>query len=166
MMEYVRAAPPTTSVFPGRVLWATLHAIDDDDLGVAQRAENAGAVGRMGMSQFGLVCQAIEAVVLGRTGDPAGATALMAEVRAALRRLRHSYAPMHVQELLIARAALRDGWGDPVDVAARGGGVLRRGRLRPRGAPLPHDAGRGGRAGAAPRPGRLGRADGAARRSA
>jgi DNA-binding CsgD family transcriptional regulator len=114
MMEYVRAAPPTTSVFPGRVLWATLHAIDDDDFGVAQRAENAGAVGRMGMSQFGLVCQAIEAVVLGRTGDPAGATALMAEVRSALRRLRHSYAPMHVQELLIARAALRDGWGDPV----------------------------------------------------
>jgi DNA-binding CsgD family transcriptional regulator len=38
----------------------------------------------------------------------------MAEVRSALRRLRHSYAPMHVQELLIARAALRDGWGDPV----------------------------------------------------
>ena len=114
MMEYVRAAPPTTSVFPGRVLWATLHAIDDDDLGVTQRAENAGAVGRLGMSQFGLVCQAIEAVVLGRTGDRAGATALMADVRARLRRLQHSYAPAHVQELFIARAALRDGWGDPV----------------------------------------------------
>jgi DNA-binding CsgD family transcriptional regulator len=114
MMEYVRAAPPTTSVFPGRVLWATLHAIDDDDLGVAQRAENAGAAGRMGMAQFGLACDAIDAVVLGRTGDRAGATALMADVRARLRSLRHSYAPMHVQELFIARAALRDGWGDPV----------------------------------------------------
>ncbi len=114
MMDYVRAAPPTTSVFPGRVLWATLHAIDDDDLGVAQRAENAAAVGRMGMAQFGLVCDAIEAVVLGRTGDRAGATALMSDVRARMRRLQHSYAPMHVQELLMARAALRDGWGDPV----------------------------------------------------
>ena len=68
----------------------------------------------MGMAQFGLACSAIEAVVLGRTGDRAGATALMADVRARMRRLRHSYAPMHVQELLIARAALRDGWGDPV----------------------------------------------------
>ena len=68
----------------------------------------------MGMAQFGLVCDAIEAVVLGRTGDRAGATALMADVRARMRRLQHSYAPMHVQELLMARAALRDGWGDPV----------------------------------------------------
>jgi DNA-binding CsgD family transcriptional regulator len=114
MMEYVRTAPPTTSVFPGRVLWATLHAIDDDDLGVAQRAENAAAVGRMGMAQFALVCEAIEAVVLGRTGDRDAATAKMVDIRARMRRLRHSYAPMHVQELLMARAALRDGWGDPV----------------------------------------------------
>ena len=38
----------------------------------------------------------------------------MADVRARMRRLQHSYAPMHVQELLMARAALRDGWGDPV----------------------------------------------------
>ncbi len=80
-MDYVRAAPPTTSVFPGRVLWATLHAIDDDDLGVTQRAENAASVGRMGMAQFVPRCaKHIEAVVLGRTGDRAGATALMADV--------------------------------------------------------------------------------------
>jgi DNA-binding CsgD family transcriptional regulator len=114
MMDYVRAAPPTTSVFPGRVLWATLHAIDDDDLGVGQRAENAATIARKGMAQFGLACAAIDAVVLGRTGDRQGATALMADVRARMRRLQYSYAPMHVQELLIARAALRDGWGDPV----------------------------------------------------
>jgi DNA-binding CsgD family transcriptional regulator len=114
MMDYVRAAPQTTSVFPGRMLWATLHAIDDDDLGVAQRAENAAAVTRMGMAHPRLACDAIEAVVLGRTGDRDGATALLADVRARMRRLKHSFAPMHVQELLIARAALRDGWGDPV----------------------------------------------------
>lgn len=34
MMEHVRRAPPTTSVYPGRVLWALLHTIDDD-FGVA-----------------------------------------------------------------------------------------------------------------------------------
>ena len=42
------------------------------------------------------------------------ATALMADVRARMSGLQRSYAPLHVQELLIARAALRDGWGDPV----------------------------------------------------
>ena len=114
-MEYVRAAPPTTSVFPGRVLWATLHAIDDDDLGVAQRAENAGAVGRMGMSQFGLVVRGDRGRRPGPHRRPPRARPRSWPRSArALRRLRHSYAPMHVQELLIARAALRDGWGDPV----------------------------------------------------
>ena len=57
---------------PAGCCWATLHAIDDDDLGVAQRAENAGAVGRMGMAQFGLACRAIEAVVLGPHRRPRG----------------------------------------------------------------------------------------------
>ena len=110
------------------------------------------------MAQFGLVCDAIEAVVLGRTGDRAGATALMADVRAPA-------APPAAQLRAHARAgdAHRTGraarrLGRPGDVAARGRGVLRRGRLRPHRPPLPHDAGRGGRPDAAPRPGRIDRA--------
>ncbi len=38
MMPHVRRAPPTTSVFPGRVMWALVHTIDDDDLGIGPRA--------------------------------------------------------------------------------------------------------------------------------
>ena len=72
-------------MFPGRVLWATLHAIDDDDLGVAQRAENAATIARMGMAQFALACAAIDAVVLGRTGDREARRRSMADVRARMR---------------------------------------------------------------------------------
>ena len=103
MMDHVRAAPPTTSMFPGRVLWATLHAIDDDDLGVAARAENAAAaVGRMGMAQFGLVCDAIEAVVLGRTGDARGRDRADGRRPCTDAAPAARYASMHVQELLMA----------------------------------------------------------------
>ena len=162
MMDYVRAAPPTTSVFPGRVLWATLHAIDDDDLGVGQRAENTGTIARMGMAQFALACSAIDAVVLGRTGDRDGATALMADVRTRMRRLQHSYAAMHVQELLIARAALRDGWGDPVTWLREAEAFFAAGGYDAHGPPLPHDARRGGRPHAAQGAGRVERPRGTA----
>jgi DNA-binding CsgD family transcriptional regulator len=112
-MAHVRAAPPTTSVFPGRVLWATLHAIDDDDLGAAARAENTEAAARIGMPHFALAADAIEAVVLGREGNAAEATALIARTREAERHLPGTEGK-HVLYLLIARAALRDGWGEPV----------------------------------------------------
>jgi DNA-binding CsgD family transcriptional regulator/tetratricopeptide (TPR) repeat protein len=114
MIEYTRIAPPTTSVFPGRVFWATLHAIDDDDLGVAARMEYAETAARIGMPMFLLAADAIEAVTLGRTGDTDDATALMRRTRAAQYRLPLGTAQVHIHEMLIARAALRDGWGDPV----------------------------------------------------
>jgi DNA-binding CsgD family transcriptional regulator len=114
MIGYTRIAPPTTSVFPGRVYWATLHAIDDEDLGVAARAEYAETAARIGMLPFLLAADAIEAVALGRSGDPDGATALMRRTCAAQRRLPLGIAQVHIQEMLIARAALRDGWGEPV----------------------------------------------------
>jgi DNA-binding CsgD family transcriptional regulator len=114
MMAHVRVAPSTTSVFPGRVLWAILHTIDDDDLGAAARGEYAEFADRVGMPPFVLAADQIAAVALGRAGDRAGATALMARTRDQLRRLDRAYAPVHVQEMLIARAALRDGWGEPV----------------------------------------------------
>lgn len=114
MIGYTRIAPPTTSVFPGRLFWGTLHAIDDDDLGVAAHTELAQTAARVGIRQFQLAVDAIKAVVLGRSGDLDAATALMARTCAAQRRMPFGIAHVHVQEMLIARAALRDGWGAPV----------------------------------------------------
>jgi len=114
MIEHVRAAPPSKSVFPGRVLWATLHAAEDDDLGAAARAEYAAAAAQIGMPMFLDYVDAVDAVGLGRTGDAAGATALMARARTALRREERAPGFRHCQQLLVAVAALRDGWGDPV----------------------------------------------------
>ena len=79
-----------------------------------QRAENAGAVGRMGMAQFAAGVPSHRRRRPGPHRRPRGRD------RAHGRRPRGAAAPaaqlraMHVQELLIARAALRDGWGDPV----------------------------------------------------
>jgi DNA-binding CsgD family transcriptional regulator len=65
------------------------------------------------MPHFALAVDAIEAVVLGREGKSAEATALITRTRETERRLPGADGK-HVLYLLIARAALRDGWGDPV----------------------------------------------------
>jgi DNA-binding CsgD family transcriptional regulator len=114
MMEYVRVADPATSVFPGRVLWATLHAIGDDDLGAAARAEYSGAADASGMAQFLGYGDAVEAVALGRAGDAGGATELMTRARERLRGSPLGQGMTHAQQMLVADAARRDGWGDPV----------------------------------------------------
>src|SRR5690606_8977149 len=75
MMEHVRVAPPTTSVYPGRIPWALVHTIDDDDQGVAARAELAEAVARLGLEAFDLWSELIEAVAMGRDGETAAASA-------------------------------------------------------------------------------------------
>ena len=72
MIDHVRVAPPTTSVYPGRILWALLHTIDDDDLGVAARAEFAEAGKRVGLVLYDSCGEIIEAVALGRQGDAGG----------------------------------------------------------------------------------------------
>lgn len=113
MMEHVRVADPATSVFPGRVLWATVHTIDDDDLGAAARAEYLGVAERSGMPPFLGFRDPVEAVALGRAGDAAGATALMARAREQLREVALGRGLAHAQQMLVADAARRDGWGDP-----------------------------------------------------
>jgi DNA-binding CsgD family transcriptional regulator/predicted negative regulator of RcsB-dependent stress response len=113
MMGHVRAAPPTTSVYPGRVAWALLHTIDDDDLGVAARAEYHDAVGQMHLALFAQLGEVVEAVALGRTGDAQGATARMDAVYPQLVRNPIGRGIVHSHVLLVARAATRDGWGDP-----------------------------------------------------
>jgi DNA-binding CsgD family transcriptional regulator len=105
-LEHARLANPQTSVFPGRALWAVLHA------GAAARAEYAEAAAGIGLRVFDRGGDAVEAVALGRAGDRAGATELMEQARAGLRDVL-GRGMVLVQQLLVARAALRDGWGDP-----------------------------------------------------
>jgi DNA-binding CsgD family transcriptional regulator len=113
MMEHVRVAPPMKSIYPGRALWATVHAIHDDDLGVAARAEFAEATAAIRLPVFTGTLTIVDAVAHGRRGDAESATALMATAHAALRSAPLGTGLVHAQQVLVARAAIRDGWGDP-----------------------------------------------------
>ena len=113
MMEHVRVAPPMKSVYPGRALWATVHAIDDDDLGAAVRTEFAGSTAAIRLPVFTGTLSVVDAVAQGRRGDADGAAALMATAHAELRSAPLALGLAHAQQLLVARAAIRDGWGDP-----------------------------------------------------
>ena len=114
MIVFVRDAPPTTSVYPGRVAWALVHTIDGDDLGEAARAEYHAAAEQMQIPMFSQLGQMIDAAAIGRAGDPERATSIMAEVYPELvaNPIARGMARTHV--LLLARGAIRDGWGDPV----------------------------------------------------
>ncbi len=113
MMEHVRVAPPMKSIYPGRALWATVHAIDDDDLGAAARAEFAESTASIRLPVFTGTLTTVDAVAAGRRGDADGAAALMARAHAELRSAPLGLGLAHAQQLLVARAAIRDGWGDP-----------------------------------------------------
>ncbi len=113
MMEHVRVAPPMKSIYPGRALWATVHAIGDDDLGAAARAEFAAATAPIRLPVFTGTLTIVDAVARGRRGDADGAADLMAAAHADLRSAPLGTGLVHAQQLLVAGAALRDGWGDP-----------------------------------------------------
>lgn len=114
MIEHVRRAPPTTSVYPGRITWALVHAIDDADAGLAQRAELAEAAERVGLLAYSGASELVEAVAMGRAGDEEGATQRFARAFAAMRGQPLGVGSLYAHTVLAARAALRDGWGDPV----------------------------------------------------
>lgn len=114
MIEHARAAPPTTSVYPGRYPWALLHTIDGDDLGAAARAELTVATRRIGIDVFHRWRELVEAVAQGRAGQPTAATERFAAAYDELLAQPLAAAQTHTLALLAARAALRDGWGDPV----------------------------------------------------
>jgi DNA-binding CsgD family transcriptional regulator len=114
MILHVRKAPSTTSVYPGRFAWALLHTIDGGDHGAAARAEYHAAVERMKIPIFEQFGNVIESAAIGRTGDAQRATEL---VESAFRYISSN--PMgrgmvRSHALLLARAAIRDRWGDPV----------------------------------------------------
>lgn len=114
MIGYVRRAPVTTSVYPGRVAWALLHTIDGDDLGVDARAEYHDAAARMQIPVFDQLGLVIDAVALGRSGDAERATELMSTVYPLVRSSPIGRGMVRSHSLLVARAAIRDGWGEPV----------------------------------------------------
>ena len=99
----------------------------------------------------------IEAVALGRPGDARGRRRPVRRrptTQLAARPLGrgHGRTP---RRSLVARAAIRDGWGDPVRWLREAEAFFADRRLRPARPPLPHAARRGRRAGAPPGPGRL-----------
>ncbi len=114
MIEWVRRAPPTTSVYPGRVAWALLHTIDDDDHGVDVRTEYHAAADRMQIPLFAQFGQVVEAVAAGRSGDGRRATEQFDQVYDPLLKNPIASGMTRTHVLLVARAAIRDGWGDPV----------------------------------------------------
>lgn len=114
MIEHVRVAPPTTSVYPGRVAWALVHTIDDDDHGAGARAEYHEATERMQIPVLVQLGQVIEAVALGRAGDVEGATRLVDQVYEPMLANPIGRGMVRAHVLLVAKAAIRDGWGDPV----------------------------------------------------
>jgi DNA-binding CsgD family transcriptional regulator len=114
MIEHVRVAPATQSVYPGRIHWALLHTIDGDDHGAAARAEFAEAAERIGLVVYAGFGEVMEAIALGRSGDVEAATARFDGIYEPLRSHGLSTGSIHAGALLVARAAMRDGWGDPV----------------------------------------------------
>ena len=108
-MEFTRIAPEMESVYPGQYWWALLRALSDDDLGLPARAEIAQS--RLIRTGFGDAPLAlVDAVVLGRQGRSGDATAAVERARTAIGGRGWSWYGLR----LLAEAAVRDGWGEPV----------------------------------------------------
>ncbi|MGH9084988.1 MAG: helix-turn-helix transcriptional regulator, partial [Acidimicrobiales bacterium] len=113
MIGHVRAAPSTRSVYPGRILWALLEAADGPDGGAAARVEFAEAAARLSLPMFLGCGEVIEAVALGRVGDADAAAARFEPAFAMLGAHPFGAGVLHTYVIVAARAALRDGWGEP-----------------------------------------------------
>jgi DNA-binding CsgD family transcriptional regulator/tetratricopeptide (TPR) repeat protein len=144
-MEYLRASP-TTAPAPTRGLWALVRTLDDRD-GAAACAEARPSV--VNWENWALLSYA-DAVEAGRRGEPGQADAYLAAADAAMAERTWW---RHRIRLLLADAALADGWGDPVGWAREAlPAFIRRGDdrlaarcrdvLRRAGAPVPRQ-GRG-----------------------
>ena len=113
MMRWVRIAPITTSVFESRFVWSVLHSAEDDDGGEAARAELTRATHLAGWSVFIRTLLDVDAVLAGRRGEGDLATELV-EQSMRMSAGRPDMASAHYIRILVAEAAVRDGWGDPV----------------------------------------------------
>ena len=113
MMVHVRRAPPATSIYPGRVAWAVIHTIGDDDLGEAARAELREATVGTGAALFAHAGDVCDAIARGRAGDQDAAAAQLTQAHDAMAQLPVSRGMNHAVWLLVAGACIRGGWGDP-----------------------------------------------------
>ena len=152
MMEHVRRAPPTQSVYPGRLIWALLRTAHADDGGQAARDEFAEVVRNFEFPMFVLGSRLIDAVALGRGGERSAADAMSAHAYRMLADSPLSRGVFHTMMVVAAQAAIRDRWGEPVvwlrDAEAffterRYGALARRCRalLGDAGAPVPRRRG-------------------------
>lgn len=123
-MEHVRVAPATGAVFSGRLLWAIVHSAADEDLGAAARAEVAAAAYLDAVPILAAVRTWADAVAAGRTGRAAEAEGHFTRGEALLTPLTRSSGTVHLPRLLVAEAAVRDGWGDPVAWLREGEGFF------------------------------------------
>ncbi|GAA1862560.1 hypothetical protein GCM10009836_48570 [Pseudonocardia ailaonensis] len=126
-MEYVRVAPATGAVFSGRVVWAIVHSAADADLGAAARAEVAAAGYLDAVPVLAAVRSWAEAVAAGRaggTGCSVEAASHYARGEELLTPATRASGTVHLARLLVAEAALRDGWGDPVAWLREGEGFF------------------------------------------
>jgi DNA-binding CsgD family transcriptional regulator len=152
MMSHVRCGSPTTSVYAGRLLWAALETVDGDDLGLAARTELRESTAELGLSYFTASFAVFEAVALGRAGDVEGATAAIGPGVEHLLHAPYGRGLWHAMWLVVTRAAIRDGWGDPVrwlrhteawfaELGYDGPARRSRSLLRDAGAPVPRRRG-------------------------
>lgn len=113
-MDFVREAPVGSSVFAGQVFWALLHTIRDDDAGAAARAELWSAQPGAAVPSFRAVLHWCEAVAAGRAGDAEEAVRRFDVGTTDLVGNCSTWGLVHAARFWVARAAHRDGWGEPV----------------------------------------------------
>ena len=114
MMTFVRVAPITTSIFPSRLHWALLHAVDDDDNGAAARAEHAAAKHLAEWPLYERGSRLLAAIALGREGRTDEANVLATSHVEQFSTFPSERGFMHYALMIAAEAAIRDGWGEPV----------------------------------------------------
>ena len=96
------------------MLWALLVTADGDDaLGADARREYHEAVAGLGMPLFEHYGRIIDAVALGRSGAVAEADAMMRPAYDAIMNAPLSRGMARTTMLVVSRAAIRDGWGEP-----------------------------------------------------
>jgi len=110
-VELTREAPSTSSVFAGRLHWLLLQASEADDCGDAARAQVADLASAPAL---GSIYGWSEAIASGRRGDATAAMAAFEHHASTLPGTTASWGGVQVARLLVAEAALRDGWGEPV----------------------------------------------------
>ena len=110
-VELARLAPSTSSVFAGRLHWLLLQAAESVDCGEAAHAETADLASA---PVLGSIHGWSEAIACGRRGDPIAALAAFEHHAATLPPATETWGTVQVARLLVAEAALRDGWGEPI----------------------------------------------------